>query len=177
MKYETWKPVVGFESLYEVSDHGRVRSVNRVDSQGRNLKGRVLKERANSQGYKLVCLSSKGAHTNARVHVLVAQAFVAGQLIGAQVLHRDDVPHHNIALNLRWGTAKDNGADRVANGRSATGERNGRSKLTSDQVAEIKRRLAGGAVRNHLRKEFGVSFQTIERIASGESWRSACAIC
>ena len=169
-KSETWKAITGFDGLYEVSDHGRVRSIDRIDDRGRNLKGRLLKQASNPQGYQLVCLSNKGKHTNARVHVLVAQEFVKGWFKGAFALHSDDVPSNNHASNLRWGTAKDNGEDRVINGRSASGQRNGRARLTDAQVVEIRNKLKAGALRNHLRKEYGVSFQTIQRIANGENW-------
>lgn len=178
MKYqEVWKPLPGYESIYEVSDHGRVRSVARIDSQGRNLRGRVLKQHLNPQGYHMVCLSKTGVRENGRVHVLVARAFLEGWFEGAQALHKDDVKANNHVSNLRWGTAKQNGEDRVANGRSAQGSRNGRARLTEAQVEEIRQKLAFGAIRNHLRKEYGVSFQTIERIASGKNWSKSCAIC
>lgn len=58
---EEWKPIVGYEGLYEVSNMGRVRSLDHVDRLGRVIKGRLRKEQKSSKGYRQVCLSKRAA--------------------------------------------------------------------------------------------------------------------
>lgn len=167
---ENWKDVIGYEGEYQVSDLGNVRSVNRVTANGKRRRGKILRTAKDPRGYVRVTLYRAGKPKCRTVHSLVAEAFVAGKADGLEVCHGNDVKTNNVATNLRWDTRKANAADKVVNGRSASGSRNGRARLNEAQVAEIKLKLAAGAVRNHLRKEYGVSFQTIERISSGENW-------
>lgn len=170
---EIWKDVVGYEGRYQVSNLGNVRSVPRVTCHGQQRSGQLLRPATDPRGYLRVSLYKDGHVSVRTVHSLVAEAFVEGRAEGLEVCHGDDVKSNNVATNLRWDTRKANAADKVANGRSAAGARNGRAKLNEAQVAEIRVKLEAGAVRNHLRKEYGVSFNTIERIASGETWSVA----
>lgn len=77
---ESWKPVVGYEGLYEVSDLGRVRSLDRVVKGKRNSKwerkGRILQQVNRGNGYYAVCLHKSGTQKMHHVHRLVAVAFI-----------------------------------------------------------------------------------------------------
>lgn len=119
---ETWKPVVGYEGLYEVSDHGRVRSLTRKikckDGRTQTRKGRVLKaNKANNTDHLFVhlCKDLEGKRSRS-VHSLVAEAFLGERPEGLNVCHWDDVPTNNHVSNLRWGTHSDNQQDRIRNG-------------------------------------------------------------
>ena len=57
---EIWKDIEGYEGLYQVSKLGRVRSLDRVDLQGRRLKGKVLADRHNTRGYHMIALCRDG---------------------------------------------------------------------------------------------------------------------
>lgn len=102
------------------------------------------------------------------------------------------VEHHNLTLDdikdqvvrhacdnaacinpehLLLGSQQDNVVDAVARGRVPKGERHWASKLTADQVAEIRARRAKGEQLRPLASEFGVAFQTISDIARGRSWK------
>jgi hypothetical protein len=107
-----WKSVVGHEGLYEVSDAGDVRSLPRP-----HARGRVLKQMTDPKGYRRVSLSKDGYARPRLVHHLVLEAFVGPRPAGQQCLHGDDDPAHNHVSNLRWGTARQNAYDKVANGR------------------------------------------------------------
>lgn len=117
---ETWKPVVGWEELYEVSDQGRVRSVDRTihykDGQTRRYKGRVLKPWKNRKGYLQVSLCGEG-QTNKFVHRIVLEAFVGDCPEGLETLHIDGNPANNHVGNLKWGTSNENSLDQVRHGR------------------------------------------------------------
>lgn len=104
---ETWKPVVGYEGLYEVSDLGRVRSVNRVLRDGRKLTGRLLSPGRDKDGYLQVLLSVDGVRQMCKAHTLVLNAFV-GPSNGQMCRHLNDVKEDNRLDNLVWGTSQEN---------------------------------------------------------------------
>ena len=75
-KGEQWKPVVGYEGLYEVSNQGRVFSVPRRDSRGHKRGGHLLKPAAGSKGHLRIGACKNGKMKNLLVHRLVLEAFV-----------------------------------------------------------------------------------------------------
>lgn len=112
---EQWRPIEGYEGLYEVSNQGRVRSLDSVitDSLGRTRRqrGRVMKHTLCSFGYHRVELRAGGRNTRKRhaVHRLVAGAFVEGRTSERNVvMHLDHDPDNNTAENLAWGTQLEN---------------------------------------------------------------------
>lgn len=118
---EEWRPVPGYEGSYEVSNLGRVRSLERsvktTDERIRTVPSKVLKQTANrNPGYLKVGLSRGGSVTVYRVHRLVAQVFVPGEGPGLEVCHQDGNHRNNESGNLRWGTRGDNLRDSVRHG-------------------------------------------------------------
>lgn len=115
-KYEVWKPVVGYEDFYEVSNLGRVRSLDRyVKLGGRQnsdqlvlKKGKILSEKDNGHGYKAVHLTINRITKDKYVHRLVAQAFLSNQNNFPEVNHKDENPANNCLDNLEWCTAQYN---------------------------------------------------------------------
>jgi hypothetical protein len=113
---EQWKDIVGYEGFYQVSDKGRVRSVDRVvTQQGRGKafagqrKGRILKQRAQNGGYMLVWLSKQDKKKKAvTVHRLVAQAFIDNPNNYGFVNHKDGHKNNNTVQNLEWCTKSQN---------------------------------------------------------------------
>ncbi len=118
MTVERWLAVVGYEGSYEVSDYGRVRSVDRLItlSTGRvcHYKGRLLKSFANEQR-RVVTVNLVGRTTP--VHKLVLTAFVGPCPDGMECCHWDDDYTNNHLSNLRWDTSTSNKHDMVRNGR------------------------------------------------------------
>lgn len=113
---ESWKPVYGFEGIYEVSNTGRVRSVDRVDPAGHSRKGKELAQaRTSGDKRKVTLYKDRKAHQK-QVHWLVLEAFVGPRPEGAMGLHWDDDPANNHIDNLRWGTRSENSLDSVRNG-------------------------------------------------------------
>ena len=116
---EIWKPVVGYEGHYEVSNLGNVRSVDRTvvykTGQTRHYKGRPLKLKP-SHGYWRVELSRNSKPTCFQVHRLVLSAFVGPLPEGKEVCHNNGNPGDNRLENLRYGTKSENNLDRVKHG-------------------------------------------------------------
>ena len=118
---EQWKPVNGYEGIYEVSSHGRVRSVDRTvtrsDGQVRRYKGKVLSAGLSKRGgYPLVSLYTQGKNQSHYVHSLVAETFIGSRPEGMEVCHNDGDPTNNHLDNLRYGTPSDNELDKVRHG-------------------------------------------------------------
>lgn len=111
---EIWKPVSGYEGLYEVSNTGFVR---RASASRRAPSGRMVKSRPNAGGYLRVCLYRAGAQKDHFVHHLVLEAFVGSRPEGMEGCHSPDRnPANNDATNLRWDTKSENQYDRVRHG-------------------------------------------------------------
>lgn len=120
---ELWLPVVGFEGWYEVSDCGRVRSVERVieltrmgKTTARRLRMRVLRPGIDQNGRPHVDLQRAGQSLSRNVHLLVLEAFVGPRPAGLHGCHHDDVPTNNRLDNLRWDTPSANRYDSSRNG-------------------------------------------------------------
>ena len=172
---EEWKPIVGYEGRYEVSNFGRVSCLPRVQerSDGRTFKhpGGVLKSSvARQSGHTRVNLRKDGESLTAWIHQLVAVAFIGPRPDGHEVCHDDGVPSNNRAENLAWGTRKENIEDRRRHGTLIVGEAVTGSVLKVGQVQEIKARLCAGKKSCDLAVEFGVSESAISNIKTGKRW-------
>lgn len=155
---EHWKSVPGFEGRYEVSSEGRVRSLLRG--------GRVLKPAVNRKrgGYRQVNLQGG---LQRRVCVLVAAAFLGPRSTGQQVRHLNGVTADDRADNLAYGTAAQNTQDRIAHGRTFSGERHPNARLTYNDVAVIR---TSKDSRADLAAAFGVSRRHIDAVLAGRRW-------
>ena len=105
---EIWKWINGYENMYQVSNLGRVRSVDRYvycevsPNKLQHLFGKVLKIRTDKKGYAVVYLSKEGQQKVGKVHRLVAQAFILNPLGLPQVNHIDGNKANNNVCNLEW---------------------------------------------------------------------------
>jgi hypothetical protein len=110
---EIWKSIQGYEGLYEVSNFGNVRSLDRVIRSKHNgttlRKGRILTPfYEEKKGYYQVSLSKNGKNKKHRVHRLVASAFLENPLDYTDVNHKDEDKTNNNVDNLEWCTRKYN---------------------------------------------------------------------
>ena len=114
---EIWKPVIGYEGIYEVSSLGQVRSLDRYSRAHNNngticrnrIKGRIMRGSYDQDGYLDVCLyDSEGHDKYFRVHRLVAEAFLPNPDNLPQVDHINCIKDDNRVDNLAWVTCKEN---------------------------------------------------------------------
>lgn len=109
---EVWKPIINFEGIYEVSNYGNVRSLDREIrySNGRvhYHKGRVLSNKSNGAYLQVDLRNQKNGKANRLVHILVATAFIDNPENKPQVDHKDGNKTNNHVDNLRWFTVSEN---------------------------------------------------------------------
>ena len=112
---EIWKDVIGYERLYQVSNLGRVKSLDRYDNLGRFVKGIILTPTMNTWGYLQVTLSKDGEYKSPRINRLVAIAFIPIPdhlkhipIERLEVDHIDTDRTNNCVWNLRWTDRKGN---------------------------------------------------------------------
>lgn len=159
---ERWRPVVGFEGRYEVSDLGSVRSL---------LRGiRRLALQKNPNGRAIVGLHKGGRQKSYAVAPIVARAWI-GPKTAPCVCHNNGNHLDNRVSNLRYDTQRGNCADKRRHGRWQQGAAIGTAVLTEQQVRAIRKQRALGKTYERLADRFGVSPSTIGTIIRGEFWR------
>ena len=101
---EVWKDIEGYEGLYQVSNKGRVKSLNYHNTK----KEKLLKPGINMYGYKIVRLFKNKTSKYFLVHRLVAQSFLPNPHNLSYVNHKDECKTNNVVTNIEWCTAKYN---------------------------------------------------------------------
>jgi hypothetical protein len=123
---EEWRPIPGYEGLYEVSNLGRVRSHDQTLNRKNGLvrwRGRVLKPQEGSKGHFGVNLHREGSSKTHYIHRLVAEVFIPNPDGLPLVRHLNDIKSDNRLENLAWGTPSDNTRDAIRNGRDFNRQR------------------------------------------------------
>ena len=173
-----WRPVKDYEGLYEVSDTGLVKSLEKRVDRGKCHRSWSTHIRAfgkDANGYLRVSLSKDGVNKTHKVHRLVAQAFIPNPDNLPQVNHIDGDKTNNNVDNLEWCTQSENMRHAYKlRLKSIAGECNPQSKLTQADVNHIRaiykpRDKEFGAIA--LGKKYGVHRKTISRITTGQYWR------
>ncbi len=166
MDKEEWRPVVGYEGFYEVSNLGNVWSC---------LKKKKLSPAKNFDGYLNICLYSNKQSKTMKVHRLVMFAFVGKPEVVKEVNHIDNVRDNNRLDNLEWVTRLENLAHTVKQNRHykfkrRVGENHNQAKLTNKQVLEIVKLLKKGFLPKEVAFNYNVSTACVSDIKSGRKW-------
>lgn len=129
---EIWKPIPKWEGRYEVSSHGRVRSLPRMRPYGtgkpRPIPGKLLGDNGyghlNAKGYRFVILCDGDSQPKFLIHRIVCDVFCGGLAEGQVVLHLNDDPSDNRSINVHPGSQADNISDCISKGRFNAGAAN-----------------------------------------------------
>ena len=172
MEKEIWKDVPGYEGLYQVSDSGRVRSLDRYIeySDGRLFfyKSKILKQREDKHGRMVSRLYKNKNRKNYFVHSLVALAFIGERPKDYVVAHCDGNNKNNDLSNLRYDTVRENSIDMYRHGYKVT-----IGKLSIEDVVKIRELYKTGKyLQKELAKMYGVNPSNISRAIKSErfSW-------
>lgn len=177
---EVWRDIPSYEDRYQVSNLGRIRSIARTENYGRwrnggkrKIKGRIrkLSWAGSKKSQYLGCFvkNNSGKGVFLKAHICVLLAFVGPRPDGFDGCHCDGDRSNNELTNLRWDTKSANNLDKHKHGTAQTGSRNGSSRLTEEQVREIRSR--SGQTLKSLSEEFGISITTMSKIRRGELWK------
>lgn len=112
MQEEIWKDILGYEGIYQISNFGRVKSLERKVKGGMNnivtRKERILKKYISINGYNFIRLLKNKKYYNITIHRLVAKYFIDNPDNKPQINHKDGDKLNNNINNLEWVTAKEN---------------------------------------------------------------------
>ena len=157
---EQWKNVVGFEGIYEVSNHGNIRSVKT-----NQIKKPTINKKDNRP---FLNLWKNNKQKIMRPHRIVLEAFVGQCPEGMECCHNDGNSFNNHVSNLRWDTHTSNIHDRIKHGTSNRGERCGTAKLTLEQVNAIRQDTR---LQRLIAADYGIAESMISRIKNGKRWQ------
>jgi hypothetical protein len=176
---EEWRPVIGFEGLYEVSNHGRVkglaRKILRRNGRLQSIPETILRPQRNSRHtyhHVKVGLSKVEKKTVRYVHRMVLEAFVGPCPEGMQCRHLNGNARDNRLVNLIWGTPQENMNDKRRHGTQPVGEQVSWVKLTKWNVLiDVPLMTARGWLQRKIGAELGVAQSTVHEIITGKKWK------
>lgn len=169
MENEIWKPVVGYEAIYDVSNFGRVRSAR--SGYGTSFHA-ILKPRYTNDGYIKVALYKDKKRKQHLVHRLVVAAFIAVIGDNDEIDHINGIKDDNSQRNLEPVSRLENMQRSFRSGRNmAKGEKQHLAKTNASDVAIIKLRLKNGDVQKRIAEDMNLSCAIINGIATGKTWR------
>lgn len=171
---EIWKDIPGYEGLYEASDQGRVKSLDRVvySSNGyfSSIKGVILKPYSSDKFYKQVWLYKNGKRKIFCVHKLILLTFKGPTSHKIITRHLDSNKHNNCLSNLCYGTYSENEADKIRAGTDLRGIKAPCNKLKEEDVFLIRKYKKEGGKTGKIAKYFNVSPSAICDIQANRTW-------
>jgi hypothetical protein len=178
---EQWKWVKGYEGIYEVSNLGRMRSYRVPGCHGPTAgrlraEPRFLKPIRQSNGYCKVNFQRDGKHQGFWYHRLLAQTFIPNPNNLPQVNHINGIKADNRLENLEWVTHEGNrqhaGRLGLIRHNPNRGEKHTHSKLSNDEVLEIRRAYKAGVIQAELARRYpNISKSTINLVVRRKAWK------
>ncbi len=186
---EIWKAIPDYEGLYEASNLGKIRSLDRKIKHKRydfiNVKGKILSPRLDKDGYETVVLCKDTEKKYARVHIFVAKTFIPNPNNLPEVNHYDNIRNNNNIKNLLWGTCQSNQFHRHKTWSHSSTDNNpsGRNmtiamslakatKLNPENVEKIRELYnTGKYTQEQLGKIFGITRNHICLVVNNRIWK------
>ena len=176
---EEWKPIIGFENYYEISNYGRIKSKSRVLLTPTGVpyytKSRILKPKIDKKGYHRIELNSKKDDLRGtfKIHRLVGQHFIENKENKPQINHIDGNKANNHQDNLEWCNNSENRLHAIKNGLIKSHEGRSDSKLTYEIACKIRAEYVPRSKTHSIRKiaqRYNVSPTTIRQILDGKTY-------
>lgn len=154
---EIWKPVVGLEDYYMISNIGRIKSVERTvihsDGRKRNIGGKILKTRINNQGYECIKISCNRQKKEFKIHRMVALAFIPNVENKPHIDHINTIRSDNRVENLKWVTRLENAHNPITYSRMF-----GRNHAPAEKILK----------RKNENKSYGAEKAVVQLSANGD---------
>lgn len=177
---EIWKPIKDYEKYYEVSNYGRLRSLDRTTEfiwkgnwVSRNFKGKILKPKYDKDGYESYCLVCEGGRKDLRGHRAVAEAFIPNIENLPSVDHKDACVTHNFSWNLQWMTSAQNTIKHYA---EEAGLNKPLSSLTKEEWLYIGYLYKEGLEYQAIAYNLGIGAKSVDTIWEGLSGRRLSSV-
>lgn len=170
---EIWVPILGYEGLYEVSNYGRVRSLDRLLVRGNKTykaKGVLLAVSLCGHGYAKVNLWKDKQQKTAKNHILVARHFIGECPDGMEVCHCDGDRSNPMLHNLRYDTRSGNFADKKIHGTDGTGERHSQASISNETAYEIMVLLLRGHKIKDIANMHQIGSNIVSSINTDKNW-------
>ena len=165
MNNELWLDIPEYKNLYQVSNYGRIKSLN----YRRTGKEHILKQTTNNYGYKLVMLYKDGKGKMLSVHRIVAKTFIPNKNDKPEINHIDCNPANNSVDNLEWCTHRENTDYReLKNPKTWISNQH----LTKKEVDIIKKEKQAGKNYKKIWEQFSdkISLSGFEKVWYGQNW-------
>jgi hypothetical protein len=170
---EIWKPIIGYEGYYEVSNLGNVRGLDRYVNRGTApvfVVGIKIKPKEH-QGYLEVSLSKDNKRSSYGIHRIVALAFIDNPKNKPQVNHIDGDKTNNQVSNLEWATLSEQQIHAFSIGlQDNKGSKHPKAQLTEQDVIDIRTELENGTLGKDIAKLYNVSVDVISKIKRRVTW-------
>ena len=171
---ENWKPIKGYEGLYEISSLGRLKRILKY-RKFRNYQEKILKPSKDKDGYFRTTLTAKNkVRKNVIIHRVVALNFIINHKNKPCVNHKNGIKSDNNLHNLEWCTVKENNVHAIRLGLAgqSSGEKHHMSKLTKNQVVNIIDLYSNKKYsQRKLSDIFNISQTQISRIINKKRWQ------
>jgi hypothetical protein len=182
---ERWRAIPSWESLYEVSTFGRVRSLDRIRPlrmrqikpgtvrhiKGRIVGGRLLGPKGHAKYWK-VLLSDEGRHETRFVHHLVLEAWVGPRPAGYVTNHINGNAEDNRLENLEWCSYSHNNQHAIDTGlRKMRGTDNPRARFTEEDVRTMRRLYDNGMRLTDIARQYEASVPGVSDIVKRKVWK------
>jgi hypothetical protein len=174
---EQWKPIAGYEGLYEVSDLGRIKGLEKKAWNGNSfikIRERILKVFVNKSGYIHVSIYKDKKQKSFYVHRLVAESFVDNPENKPTVNHKNGIKQDNRCFNLEWSTYSENNQHSYDFGlkKRPKGELSVKTKFTNEKVLAVRRlyRMRPNLNKAALSRRLGVCESCVSNILSRKRW-------
>ncbi len=170
MDKEIWKDIDGYESVYQISNLGRVRSLRDCNQKPRE---KILSPYKSHNGYLQINLVRREKKSTFKLHRLVAQAFIPNPENKPEVNHIDGNKSNNHISNLEWCTHSENMQHAVKSG--LVTQKHIR-KLTEQDVQTIRKEYIKGSKGSNgvlaMARKYNVCEMTIYKILQGKSYKN-----
>jgi len=176
---EKFKDIINYENSYQISNFGRVKSLDRrincLGENGRIIKGSFIKSHKNKPGYFAVMLHKNNKYKHHSIHRLVALAFIPNPESKPVVNHKNGIKTDNSIENLEWCTYSEDRKHAYDTGlkKGAMIGKFGKDNPFSKPILQLS--LSGELIKEHhglmeAERETGISHSNISKVCSGAKW-------
>lgn len=179
---EFWRDIKGYEGLYQASNFGRIKSLDRYDDHIqsgryysnvpviRKMPAKLLVGGINNGGYRSITLCKGAVRVQKLVHRIIADTFIVNHDEKSEVNHINGIKTDNRLENLEWATRQENASHARENNLYRSGELNGSAKFKEGDILDIRNQYSNGSTIKALADKYGCCHANMRKIVMRETW-------